>query len=249
MELLNIILLSLIQGITEWLPVSSSGHLVIMQELFNMQVPIYFDILLHFATLVVIFIVFYKDIIKIAKAIIKLDFKDEYGKLGLYIIIASIPTAIIGFTFKDTFLSLFTNLKFVGISLIITSLLLFTTKYFNGKRKLSTIDSIIIGTFQGLAIIPGISRSGATISSGLILGIKKELITTFSFLLAVPAILGATILEYTPGAITKEIILGMILTVIVGYIALKLTIKLILKNKFHYFGYYCLILGIIILII
>ncbi|MBT3323837.1 undecaprenyl-diphosphate phosphatase [archaeon] len=249
MELLDIILLSLIQGLTEWLPISSSGHLVLAQELFNMQVPIYYDILLHFATLIVILLVFYKDIYKIIKELLKLNFKNEYAKLGIYIIIASIPTAIIGFTFKDLFLSFYTNINAVAISLLITGLILLSTKFFHGKRKLTTFDSILIGVAQGLAIIPGISRSGSTISTSLILGIRKELAIKFSFLLAIPAILGATILEYTPAAINLEILLGIFITIITGYLSLKLTINLILKDKFHYFSIYCFILGIIILII
>ncbi|MBL7051594.1 MAG: undecaprenyl-diphosphate phosphatase [Nanoarchaeota archaeon] len=249
MELLDIILLSLIQGLTEWLPISSSGHLVLAQELLNIQVPIYYDILLHFATLIVIFLVFYKDIYKIIKELLKLNFKNEYAKLGIYIIIASIPTAIIGFTFKDTFLSFYTNINAVAISLIITGLLILSTKLFHGKRKLTTLDSIFIGIAQGLAIIPGISRSGSTISTSLILGIRKELAIKFSFLLAIPAILGATILEYTPTSINFEILLGILITIIAGYLSLKLTINFILKDKFHYFSYYCIILGLIVLII
>ena len=249
MELFQIIILSIVQGITEWLPVSSSGHLVLFQEFFNMEIPIYFDILLHFATLIVIFLVFYKDIIKIIKALIKLDFKDEYGKLALYLIIGSIPTAIMGLVFKDFFLSLFTNTKVVGVGLLTTALFLISTKFFEGKKKLSPFPAIIVGIAQGLAIIPGISRSGSTISTSLLLGIRKELAVKFSFLLSVPAIIGATILEYTPTAITKEALLGVILTTIVGYISLKLTIKLVLNKKFHYFSIYCFILGILLIII
>jgi undecaprenyl-diphosphatase len=249
MELFQIIILSIVQGITEWLPISSSGHLILFQQFFNMEVPIYFDILLHFATLIVIFLVFYKDIIKIIKALIKLDFQDEYGKLALYLIIGSVPIAIIGLVFKDLLLSLFSNTKVVGVGLLTTALFLISTKFFEGKKKLSFFPAIIIGIAQALAIIPGISRSGSTISTSLLLGIRKELAVKFSFLLSVPAILGATILEYTPTAITKEALLGVFLTIIVGYISLKLTIKLVLNKKFHYFSIYCLILGLLLIII
>lgn len=249
MELYEIIILSIVQGITEWLPISSSGHLVIFQEFFNMQVPIYFDILLHFATLIVIFLVFYKEIIKMLKAVINLDFKSEYGKLFLLLIIGSIPIAIVGLVFKDFLLSLFTNVKVIGVGLLTTALLLISTKFVSGNKKLSTFPAIIIGIAQSLAIIPGISRSGSTISTSLLLGIRKELAIKFSFLLSVPAIIGATILEYTPTAITKEALLGVLLTIIVGYIALKLTIRLVLNEKFHYFSIYCFILGILLLLI
>jgi undecaprenyl-diphosphatase len=248
MKLFEIIILSLVQGITEWLPISSSGHLLITQHLLKISVPIYYNILLHFATILVIIMVYYKEIWKILLAFSTLNFKNEYAKLGLYIIIASIPTAIIGFTFKNLILSFFINLHIVGIGLLATGIILLATKYFNGKRKISLLESIYIGTVQGLAILPGVSRSGATISSGLILGIRKELIATFSFLLSIPAILGASILEYESGIITKEILLAMALTVFIGYISLKFTIKLINQNKFYYFSPYCITVGILLII-
>jgi len=248
MALLDIILLAFIQGTTEWLPVSSSGHLVLAQQLLNINVPIYYDIILHFATLIVILMVFYKEILKILKAFSQLDFKSEYGKLGSYIIIGTIPIGFVGYFFNDYILSLFTDVKVVGVGLLATSLLLLTTRYFEGKRKLTLIDSIFIGISQALAIIPGVSRSGSTVSTGLILGLKKEHVITFSFLLAVPAILGATILEYESGLLTGEMIFGFFLTILIGYFTLKLLIKIIIKDKFHYFGWYCLVLGIIVLI-
>ena len=249
MSYFEIILLAIIQGITEWLPVSSSGHLVLAQELFKMNVPLYYDILLHFATVIVIFLVFYREIFNILKAFSKFDFKDEYGKMGLYILIGTMPIAFVGYFFNDFILSLFTDVKVVGIGLLITAILLFASKHFQKKKKLSVGSSIIIGISQALAIIPGISRSGSTISTGLLLGIKKEHITSFSFLLAVPAILGATILEFERGIITTEMIVGILVTILIGYITLRILIQVIKKNKFHYFGYYCLILSIIILLL
>ncbi len=247
MELLNIIILSFIQGITEWLPISSSGHLVIAEQLLNIEVPFYYNILLHFATLIVIFLVFYKDILKIIKAFLKRDFKSSYGKLGIYIILGSIPTAIIGFTFHDTFKSFFSNLTVVAFGLLATGILLLSTRFVSSKRKLKWYDSLIIGTAQGLAIIPGVSRSGSTISTSLLFGVNKEQATTFSFLLAVPAIIGATIFDFSPEPLSLTMIFGLILTVIIGYISLKILIKLIIKNKFHYFAWYCFLIGTILL--
>jgi undecaprenyl-diphosphatase len=160
LTLLKAFVLGVIQGITEWLPISSSGHLVIFQQLMGLDVPIAFDILLHLGTLVVIFLVFWKDILKILKAFFTFNFKTFHGKLSLFIILGSIPTAIIGFIFHDVLESFFSNLFVVGIALICTGALLYATKYFNGKRKLSFLDSFLIGIFQGIAIIPGVSRSG-----------------------------------------------------------------------------------------
>ncbi len=247
MELLDIIILAFVQGITEWLPISSSGHLVIAEELLGISTPFYYNILLHVATLAVIFLIFWKDILKILKAFAERNWESKDGKLGIYIILGSIPTAIIGFTFHDTFQSFFADIRVVGFALIVTGILLFSTKFAKRKRSFRWYDSIFIGIAQGLAIIPGISRSGSTISTGLLLGLDKRQVTTFSFLLAVPAIIGASIFDFSAEPITGLMLFGLILTAIVGYISLKILLRLILQNKFHYFGWYCLTIGIIIL--
>jgi undecaprenyl-diphosphatase len=253
LTLLKAIILGIIQGITEWLPISSSGHLVIAQQLMHLDVPISFDILLHLGTLLVIFMVFWKDILLTLKAFFKFDFHSFYGRLSLYIIIGSVPTAVIGFTFHDLFESFFSSLFVVAIALLVTGTLLYLTKFFNGKRNLSSLDSLFIGIFQGLAIIPGISRSGSTIGLGLLLGNKKEQVAKFSFLLSIPAILGASIFDLKDFSFTSlgtlNVIIGLITAIIVGYISLKYLLKVIMENKFYYFAYYCWILGLIILIL
>jgi len=246
------IILGIIQGITEWLPVSSSGHLVIFQQYFNTNTPIIFDIMLHVATLFVILIVFWDDIQKIISSVFKLDFKSHHGRLFIFIIIGSIPTAIIGLLFEDFFLSLYTNLTAVGIALIINGIILSTTKHMKGKKKLSKIDSLLVGTAQGLAIIPGISRSGITISTGLIRGVDRKTIASFSFLLAVPAIIGAALLESRGLAIGNinflSLGLSMLVSIVVGYFALKFLLRLVLQKKLYLFSYYCWILGLIIIL-
>ena len=248
MEILDAIILGIVQGITEWLPISSSGHLVIFQELFSMQVPVFFDIMLHFATLIVIFMVFWNDIVKIIKSWVKWR-KDQYFKMGWFIFLGSIATAIIGFTFKNSILGLFHSLFAVGIALICTGIILFMTKFFQGKRRLKWYDSVIIGIMQGLALVPGISRSGSTISTGLLLGIERKLMAKFSFLLVIPAIIGATILEFDPNFIIGDfgpVLVGMIVSIIVGYFSLRLLLKIVLRNKFWLFGFYCMVLGLIL---
>ncbi len=247
MNILESILLGVIQGITEWLPISSSGHLVIFQQFLNLEVPLLFDILLHFATMIVILIVFHKDIIKIIKQFPST--KKPYGKMGWYIIIGSVPIGLAGFLLKDQIVSLFISLKAVGIALLFTSLLLFISGMFPSKREIKWYDSIVIGISQALALVPGISRSGATISTGLLLGLEKKQVATFSFLLVIPAIIGATILEFSVSTIEFNYIYGFLTAIIVGYFSLKLLIKIIVNNKFHYFGWYCLILGILLMII
>lgn len=242
--LLQSIILGIVQGITEWLPVSSSGHLVIAQQLFNMEVPLSYDILLHFATLIVLFVVFSKDIKEIAML--------KNKKLLYLIIIGSIPTAIIGFLFKDLFASFFTSLTVVGIALLVTGLVLFFSEKKEKKKNIGYSIALLIGIAQGLALIPGLSRSGLTIGIALLLGVKNKEAARFSFLLAIPAIIGATFLEFDSSLFANSSLFsslaGMIMAAIVGYVSLKWLLKLIMDKRFHYFACYCFILGIILVV-
>jgi len=246
--MLDIIILGILQGITEWLPVSSSGHLVIYQQFFLEQ-PIIVDIMLHVATLVVIFLVFWKEILRMVQAVLRLDFSTD-GKIALLIIAGSIPTAIIGLVFHDFLVSLYASIFSVALALILNGMILFTTQFFNGKRKLGPVDALVMGVAQGIAIIPGISRSGITITTGLFMGVKRKTVIAFSFLLSIPAVLGALVLEYR-GLGDVEIlplIIGMLVSIVVGYVALRILINLALKNKLHFFSYYCWALGFLLLL-
>jgi undecaprenyl-diphosphatase len=236
MQILQSILLGILQGVTEWLPISSSGHLAIAQHFFSIQTPLFFDILLHLATVLVIIIFFRKEIIKISPQTLT------------YLTIATIPIAIIGYFFQTEIEALFTNITAIAISFIIFSLFLFLSEKYPKENKITWKESIIIGLSQALAIIPGISRSGSTISTGLLLGIKKEDAITFSFLLAIPAILGATILHLPQATFEISYLFGFFIAIIASYFTLFLLTKIIKNNKFHYFGYYCLTLGIILLL-
>jgi len=251
MELLDAIILGIVQGITEWLPISSSGHLVIFQELFGMNVPVFFDIMLHFATLLVILLVFWKDIWRVIYSWLTWR-KDEYWKLGWFVILGSVFTAGLGLLFKDYILTFFSNLKIVGIALICTGLFLYLTKFVDGYKKLKWYDSILIGVMQGIALVPGVSRSGSTIGTGLLLGIDREKVAKFSFILVIPAIIGATILEYDSSFVVGNllvVLVGMLVSIVVGYISLRLLMKVILKNKFWLFSFYCIILGIFLIFV
>lgn len=254
MSIPQAIILGIIQGITEWLPISSSGHLVIAQEFFNLQNTLFFDILLHIATLVVVFIIFKKDIIETIKAFLKRDFKGEYGKLAIFIIIGSIPTAIIGILFEDILEKMFSNLWGVAIALMATGILLLFTRIKNSNFKdLNKKTSFLIGIVQGIAIIPGISRSGATIGTGILAGVNKEKVARFSFLLSIPAILGAFMFKLSDANKIAgncnwiAIIAGMASAIAVGYLTLKFLLKIIKSNKFYIFGYYCITLSIILM--
>jgi len=251
-SILQAIILGIVQGITEWLPISSSGHLVLFQKLFGLAPPVLFDIVLHLGSLVVIFIIFWKDIIKILKGALKKE--KRYLNYLLYLILASVPIALVGFFLNGFIKSIFYNIKIIGFSLLFTALLLYLSKYPKKKnKKLNIKNTFIIGIAQALAILPGISRSGSTISVGLIQGAKKQETARFSFLLFIPAIIGATIMEIsTINQITNNfpaLIIGTITAIITGILSLKLLLFIIKKNKFYYFSIYCLILGLIILFV
>lgn len=250
--IIQAIILGIVQGITEWLPISSSGHLVIFQQFMGLSVPLLFDIFLHVGTLFVILLVFWKDILLILKALFNLDFKSYHGKLLLFIILGTIPTGLIGYIFHDILTGFFQNLTVVGVALLVTGGLLFFSERFERKRYLNAFDSVLIGIVQGIAIIPGISRSGSTISVGLLRGVDRELAAKFSFLLSVPAIIGAAVFDFdvsVVGANLTAMITGTLVSIVVGYFALKWLLNLIIAKKFHYFSYYCFVVGIVLLIL
>lgn len=233
------IILGIIQGVTEWLPVSSSGHLVIAEHFFGLKNNVTFNILLHFSSLIVIFIVFRKRIWEVI----------THPNYWSFIIIGSIPAGLVGFYLYPYFQSISNSMLLVGITLIFTgTLLLFSDKKFK-KHKMNYNKSFLVGMFQALAILPGISRSGSTIVGARFLGISKKEAIEFSFLLAIPAILGASLVEMSHfNTINIAMIIGCLVNVIVGYYCIKLLIKFVQEGKLRYFSYYCFALGIGLLI-
>ncbi len=249
-SIINAILLGIIQGITEWLPVSSSGHLAIAEHFLGITEPLLLNISLHIGTLLVVLLVFHKDVLQIIRSFARLDFRSEHGRLGILILVGSVPTAIIGYSFHDLFASFFTSMTAVGAALIATSALLFFSKRFAGKRRVDVWDSIIVGAAQGLAIIPGISRSGATISAAMISGVERAKAARYSFLLMMPAVLGAAAYEFDAAALGADlgpVLAGTAASIIAGYISLRYLLRLIMKGKFHLFAYYCFAAGILLL--
>jgi len=270
MEILKSIILGIIQGITEFLPVSSSGHLAIMHKIlkFDMENNLFFDTTLHFGTLIAVIFFYRKDILSIILSFYKVVknyekttslkdnfYKDNNSKLGIFIIIAMIPTGIIGILLKDYVEKFAENLLFVGTALIITSIFLtiYELKKNSNKsiEKFAVKDAVIIGIMQGAAVFPGISRSGSTIATGKILGLEKELAANYSFLISIPAVLGAFLLQLKDlfqGEINIDIslfIIGFITSFISGYFSLKFLIWLIKKSGLKIFAVYCFLIGII----
>lgn len=256
MDLLQSIILGLIQGTTEWLPVSSTGHLRIAEHFFGLTVPLLFDVLLHVGTLIVTLVYFRKDIVNILKALFKRDFSSSSGKLILPIIIGTIPTALIAVGIGNTLDSYFSSLFWLGVWFVITGLVLLATKYTSEYQGTISIPAaLLIGFMQGLSVIPSVSRSGFTIATMLFLGIRRELAFKFSFLLSIPSVIGA--LGYTlydernalsvAGINTIEIATAIIITIAVSFLALKIVEKSLAAKKFYLFSIYCFAIGVIML--
>ena len=245
--------LAVIQGLTEFLPVSSSGHLVLFQKLMNFGTPpVLFDILLHFGTLGSILVFFRKEIIDIIK-----NLKNNQKLLTL-LIVASVPAAFFGFFLSGLVENLFNSLVLVGVAWIFGGSIIVSTSKFNKKdvkentKEIKLGDALFIGFFQSLALFPGISRSGTTISSGLFRNLSRSQAFSFSFLLAIPAIVGATGLQIIKADFSEVLSLVNLLSTLIagfiGYIALVLLKKALKNEKFYYFGFYCILLGIIVLL-
>jgi undecaprenyl-diphosphatase len=265
MTLLQSLILGIVQGLTEFLPISSSGHLVLIQHLFGLKEPMLaFDVALHAGTLVALLIYFRKEIGAILADFLGFLKKcccpcacstasgDRPSGLWLMIFLTLIPTVAIALLFKNYFESAFSDLVSVGWQWILMGvLLLLSVKIPEGTRRLDGIGwwrSLLIGFAQALALIPAISRSGSTILAGMFLGIKKEDAAKFSFLISIPAILGAVILELKHGADyfsshATEVLVGFFASAISGYLVIKWLMGIIQRGRFSVFGYYCLLVG------
>ena len=270
MNALEAIILGIIQGLTEFLPVSSSGHLVLFQHLFGLkEAELFFDVCVHLGTLVAVVIVFRQEIIKILSALSKLVSlrgqkekflqrmdSDPDLKMALLIVIGSIPTAILGLLFAGIADRLFSSTLITGMMLMVTGFLLWLTRKAESLTAsassggLSTGKAFVIGIVQGLTIIPGISRSGSTISAGLLLGVDRETAARYSFLLSIPAIVGAGILSVKDGMsqtnpVISMSLLGAVTAALMGYGALKSLLHLVKKGRLHVFAPYCWLVGIV----
>jgi undecaprenyl-diphosphatase len=271
-NILQAIVLGIVQGLTEFLPVSSSAHLVFMHELTGVEPSLAYDTMLHIGTLVAVVAYFWSDLINMFKSFFSslIDIprgqfrkglqEDQFKKLAWLVVIGTIPAGIAGILFKDFFEGLFSNIVAVSFFLIITGFLLFGSEMISrrissktGLKEMNIKNSIIVGIAQACAIAPGISRSGATISTGLFLGLERELAARYSFLLSIPAILGAALIQTKDIASildisTMGVISGFIASIISGYLAIKFMLKLIKEKDLLPFAYYCWIVGLLAII-
>lgn len=258
-------LLGIVQGLTEFLPISSSGHLVLAQHLLGVNPPgITLEIFLHFGTLLAILLVFRTDIIQILKSLVGLFRsagspmkEDPYIRLLGLLLLGTIPVAIVGIVFKARIESFFETPMLVAGMLIITGIVLASTRKIRmgrrGIKRLNIKDGLGIGLAQAAALIPGISRSGLTIAAGLFRGLERSVAAKFSFLLAIPSILGATIvgLKDIPSLSvgnTRALLVGTLTSFISGLIALKVLLAIVQRGRLRVFAYYCWALGVIVLV-
>jgi len=261
MTVFQAIFLAVVQGLTEFLPVSSSGHLVFFQSLFGLEEPqVAFDVMLHLGTLLAVVVYLRADISQILQGtwewVKGRREGEEKAKLLLWIVVATVPTGLMGILFRDRVESLFSRPQAVGLMLLVTGGVLWLTRTVKKNEKtagkIGVMDALIIGIAQGVAIIPGISRSGATISTGLFRGLHRELAGKFSFLLSIPAVLGAAFLKFREidtGAEFGVTFIGMTVAFVIGLLSLKLLMKIIRAGKLSGFAYYCWAMGILMILL
>ncbi|MBN2600587.1 MAG: undecaprenyl-diphosphatase UppP [Candidatus Marinimicrobia bacterium] len=266
MGYIDAIILGIVQGITEFLPISSSGHLVIFEHLLNINMDnVAFEVFVHFGTLLSVVAVYFNDIWNMIASFFrgithrnvgKTYRDDPFFRLSIFVIIGTIPTAIAGLFLEDFFVSIFHNIQLVGITLLITGIAILSTRFIKPKTvDLTPKKSLLIGIAQSIAILPGISRSGFTISCALFSGMSRENAARFSFLLAIPAILGATLLHIvdlfssdTVGINIAPLLAGFLCSFVVGYMAIRFLLSVLKSGKFVWFAPYCFFAGLVVLL-
>ena len=264
MNWLQALILGLVQGLTEFLPVSSSGHLAIGREILGVEAAgdLVFEIMVHVATVLATIIVFRKQIWKLLCGLFKFKYNDETDYI-LKICISMIPVFIVGMFFKDKVESMFSSLLVVGLALVVTAMLLFFSDIYGGRGKVAARQyrngigwwqALVIGIGQAFAVIPGLSRSGTTISTGLLCGVKRSDVAQFSFLMVLVPILGEAFLDLVGGDVASSsvgafpLLVGFLAAFVSGLFACKVMIALVKKAKLRWFALYCAIVGLAVII-
>ncbi|NYB52013.1 MAG: undecaprenyl-diphosphate phosphatase [Methanobacteriaceae archaeon] len=274
MDIFQAIIMGAVQGLTEFLPISSSAHLVFIPEIIGAQSTLAFDTLLHVGTLVAVVTYFWKDILSMIKAFVSslLDIpqgkfnagvrEDPFKRLAWLVLVGTIPAGLMGVLFKSEFESLFSSVASVGFFLIVTGFILWGSEWIakrnrekKGKdvKQVTFVNSLVIGLFQGFAIAPGISRSGSTIAAALFSGLERKLAARYSFLLSIPAILGAALIQTKDivsfDANLEVMIAGFLSAALFSYLAVKFMMGYIQKHSLKIFAIYCWIVGVLTLIL
>ena len=258
MTVFQAIILGAVQGLTELLPISSSAHLFLIPWIFNWSIPEAFDVALHFGTLLAIGLFFFKDWIELIKGGYKTLVKKEKNRNGTmfwYIVLATIPGGIIGFLldhFSEQYKESFSeNPVVIAIALICMGLILYLvdkkSKSTTNYEKLTLKQTFIIGLSQALAFIPGVSRSGVTMTTGRAMGVDRESTAKFSFMLSAPIVLGATLLKFSDFVFSFEFLMGVLVSFLVGILVIKFLMEYLKKGSFKAFAFYRVIIGLIVL--
>lgn len=263
MSWLEALILGLVQGLTEFLPVSSSGHLAIGRELLGVEASgdLVFEVTVHAATVLATIVVFRREILRLLQGLFKFKMNDETDYI-LKICLSMVPVFIVGVFFKDYVEALFGSLRVVGAALLLTALLLFFSDFASsrvadrktGRNGINWWQAFVVGAGQALAVIPGLSRSGTTISTGLLCGVKREVMAQFSFLMVLVPILGETFLDIVGGEMaastigTVPLVIGFLAAFVSGLFACKVMIALVRRARLGWFALYCAIVGTLVLI-
>jgi len=271
MNTLETLFLGLVQGLTEFLPISSSGHLVLFQNMLGFKEPqLLLDCSLHMGTLLAVCLYFRPDLKKMATETWKyaapflkgrfqhgeINLISSHSNLVLWVLVGSVPTGIIGLVFKTPLEKAFGSVSMVGMMLIITGVIVAATrlipKAYETRNRIGLLIALTVGITQGFAIIPGISRSGTTIVCGLLFGLERELAARFSFLLSIPAIIGALAIQLNAESLEKigfvPLLFGFCSAALVGLLALKLLMVMVKKGHLYYFAPYCWAVGLLVII-
>jgi undecaprenyl-diphosphatase len=252
------LILGLIQGLAEWLPISSTAHLIIAEQFLGITATPLLGITLHVGTLVVVVFYFRKEVKNMLLALAHVDFTSEYGQLIPLIVLGTIPTAIIGLLYVGFLEDSFQTTLIIGITFLVGATILYASRI--GKENKDTVSprtALFMGAAQGFAIFPGLSRSGVTISTALLIGLRREKAFKFSFLLSIPAIVGDLAVELykqrgqlaTQTIGPLEILVGIVAAMIAGYVAIKLVARTVSSRKFHYFAVYTSLLGLVLILL
>ncbi len=259
MNVLEAFILGLVQGLTEFIPISSSGHLVLLHHAFGVvEHGLAFDVALHFGTLVALIVYFWKDLWALFSALFK---QSDKTKLAWLLIAATVPAAIIGYLLEGAAESTFRSVKLVAFNMLAFGLIMLLAEYYYRRHKshtdlesTSTSQALAMGFAQAAAIVPGVSRSGSTITAGLFVGLDRVAATRFSFLLGVPIMAGAVAKVFSKGGVIKDVqneqavfIVGIITALLSGLFAIKFMLKYLSKHGLHIFAYYRIALGVILL--
>ncbi len=256
MTILQAIILGIVQGLTELLPISSSAHLFLIPWVLNWNIPEYFDVALHFGTLLAIGIFFFKDWLQLIVGGYKQAVKKEKsfeGRMFWYIVIATIPGGIIGFLLDHFADNLLTQPLIIAICLIVMGIILYVVdekaKSETNYKELNFKQTFIIGLSQSLAFIPGVSRSGITMTTGRLLGVKREATAKYSFMLSAPIVLAATIFKFKDFVFNLPFFIGVLASFLVGILVIKFLLEYLKKGSFKIFAIYRVIVGVLAIII